>query len=397
MNGSTGTRKEHAGVDTGNEKTRELRVDFCGPEDTGGWMKLVRRVSWNFPGLETEKDLEEYEQTVLRFIGKRQALCAKLSGEIAGVLLFSRNRNMICFLAVSPDHRRKGIASKLLQSALGELDGSRDITVSTFREGDEKGVAPRALYKKFGFSEGELTVEYDYPNQVFVLRGRNNVTLYDRLAAVKDDNYREFQAKLVPNIPRETIIGVRTPELRSIAKEVFQSDDRDAFLSSLPHKYYEENLIHFFILSMMKDFGACVGAVEEFLPYVDCWPVSDQATPKSFKKNHQKLLPYVRKWIASEHVYTARFGLRMLMNEFLDADFKEEYLELAASVRGEDYYIKMMVAWYFATALAKRYDETVKYFEERRLDEWVHRKAIQKAVESYRVTDEHKEYLKSLR
>ena len=223
------------------------------------------------------------------------------------------------------------------------------------------------------------------------------MTLFDRLTEAKDDTYREFQAKLIPNIPKETILGVRTPELRKIAKEVFESEERDAFLSDLPHKYYEENLIHFFILAMIKDFDACVRTVETFLPYVDCWPVSDQATPKSFRKNHQKLLPYIKKWIASEHVYTARFGLRMLMNEFLDADFKAEYLELAASKTGEDYYLKMMIAWYFATALAKRYDETVPYFENRRLDEWVHKKAIQKAAESFRVTEGHKKYLKSLR
>ena len=221
--------------------------------------------------------------------------------------------------------------------------------------------------------------------------------LYDRLMKEKDDRYREFQVKLVPNISPETIVGIRTPQLRTIAKEIYESKNRDEFLKDLPHKYYEENLIHFFVLSMFKDFEQCVQAVEVFLPFVDCWPVSDQATPKSFRKNHQKLLPYIRKWIASDHIYTARFGLRMLMNEYLGEDFREEYLELAASKRGEDYYLKMMIAWFFATALAKRYDETITYFEDRRLDEWVHRKAIQKATESFRVTDAHKEYLKSLR
>lgn len=223
------------------------------------------------------------------------------------------------------------------------------------------------------------------------------MTLYRRLAEVKDDAYREFQAKLVPNIPKETILGVRTPEMRKIAKEVFESAERDAFLNDLPHKYYEENLIHFFVLAMIRDFDECVRRVEAFLPYVDCWPASDQATPKSFRKNHEKLLSYIEKWIASDHVYTARFGLRMLMNEFLDADFKEEYLALAASKQGEDYYLKMMIAWFFATALAKRYDETVPYLEQHRLDEWVHKKAIQKAIESFRVSDAHKEYLKRLR
>ncbi len=223
------------------------------------------------------------------------------------------------------------------------------------------------------------------------------MTLYDRLNEVKDEAYREFQIRLVPNVPPETVVGVRTPEMRRIAKDVFTSADRDAFLNDLPHRYYEENLIHFFVLSMIRDFDECVRRVEAFLPYVDCWPVSDQATPKAFRKNHEKLLPYIRKWIASEHVYTARFGIRMLMNEFLDADFKEEYLSLVAAKQGEDYYLRMMVAWYFATALAKRYDETVPYLEARRLDEWTHRKTIQKAIESFRVTDAHKEYLRSLR
>lgn len=223
------------------------------------------------------------------------------------------------------------------------------------------------------------------------------MTVYEMLLSVKDDQYREFQAKLVPNIPAETILGVRTPQMREIAKKVAASAERDAFLKSLPHKYYEENLIHFFVLSLMKDFDECVKAVEEFLPYVDCWPVSDQATPKPFRKNHEKLLPYIRKWIDSDHIYTARFGMRMLMNEFLGDDFKEEYLSLVADKKGEDYYLKMMQAWYFATALAKQYDASVKYIEERKLDEWVHKKAIQKAVESFRVSDAHKEYLKSFR
>jgi 3-methyladenine DNA glycosylase AlkD len=223
------------------------------------------------------------------------------------------------------------------------------------------------------------------------------MSVYERLLEVKDEGYRDFQAKLVPNISPDTIIGVRTPDMRAVAKEVFSSKERDEFLNDLPHKYYEENLVHFFVISLIKDFDECIAATERFLPYVDCWPVADQATPKSFKKNHEKLLPYIKKWIADEHVYTARFGIRMLMNEFLGDDFKEEYLEIVSSKKGDDYYLKMMVAWYFATALAKRYEETVPYLEDRRLDEWVHKKAIQKAIESYRVTDEHKEYLKSLR
>jgi len=223
------------------------------------------------------------------------------------------------------------------------------------------------------------------------------MTVYEELLKVKDDKYKEFQAKLVPNIDPGTILGVKTPEMRQIAKEVFNSKEKDAFLKDLPHKYYEENLVHFFIISMIKDFDECIREVETFLPYVDCWPVSDQATPRSFKKNHAKLLPYIKKWIKSKHLYTSRFGIRMLMNEFLGDEFKDEYAKLVASVKSDEYYLKMMVAWYFATALAKNYDETIKYIEERKLDDWVLKKTIQKAVESYRVTDEHKEYLKSFR
>ncbi|WP_026505167.1 DNA alkylation repair protein [Butyrivibrio sp. NC3005] len=222
------------------------------------------------------------------------------------------------------------------------------------------------------------------------------MTLYDKLIQLKDEKYQIFQSKLVPNIASEIIIGVRTPQLRSLAKEVFKSDYKDAFLSSVPHTYYEENLIHFFVIAMIKDFDECVEAVESFLPYVDCWPVSDQSSPKIFKKNHAKLLPYITKWIESDHVYTSRFGMRMLMNEFLDEDFKKEYLELVASKKGDDYYLKMMVAWYFATALAKQYGASIEYLEDRRLDDWVHKKTIHKACESYRVSDEHKMYLKSL-
>ncbi|MBO4537370.1 MAG: DNA alkylation repair protein [Erysipelotrichaceae bacterium] len=221
--------------------------------------------------------------------------------------------------------------------------------------------------------------------------------LLERLREVSDDEYRRFQTKLVPNIDPDIILGVRTPDMRRIADELFASEQGEQFLSQLPHRWYEENLIHFFVLAKIKDFDRCVKAVEEFLPYVDCWPVSDQSTPRCFRRNRQKLLPYIRKWIASAHVYTARFGIRMLMNEFLDEDFQPQYLDLVADKKGEDYYLKMMIAWYFATALAKQYDAAVRYLEEDRLDPWVHNKAIQKALESYRVSDEHKEYLKSLK
>ena len=223
------------------------------------------------------------------------------------------------------------------------------------------------------------------------------MSVYERLSKFRNEKYKDFQSKLVPNISKDLIIGVKTPEMRKIAKDIKGTQEAEDFLKELPHKYYEENLVHFFLIAMIKDFDKCVEAVETFLPYVDCWPVCDQASPNVFKKNHAKILPLIKKWIDSDHVYTSRFGMRMLMNEFLGDDFKPEYLEWVASVKGEDYYVKMMVAWYFATALAKQYDESVIYIEKRRLDPWTHKKAIQKAIESFRVSDEHKEFLKTLR
>lgn len=218
----------------------------------------------------------------------------------------------------------------------------------------------------------------------------------ERLEQLRDEEYREFQSKLVPNISKDVILGVRTPAMRQVAKEFFGTEEGDAFLTELPHALYEENLVHFFMIALIKEFDRCIAETERFLPYIDCWPVSDQSSPKVFSKNHEKLLPYIRKWIDSDHVYTARFGMRMLMNEFLGTDFKTEYLDWVADKKGEDYYLRMMVAWYFATALAKQYDAAVTVIEKRRLDPWTHNKAIQKARESFRVTEKHKAYLKTL-
>ena len=223
------------------------------------------------------------------------------------------------------------------------------------------------------------------------------MTIREKLFEFEDPKYREFQAKLVPTIEKETIIGVRTPDMKSIAKQFAKEESTKDFLNDVPHKYYEENLVHIFILSMIKDFDECVKGLEAFFPYIDCWPVCDQSSPAVFKKNHQKILPLIKKWIDSDHVYTSRYGMRILMNEFLGDDFKPEYLSWVASKKGDDYYLKMMVAWYFATALAKQYDESVKVIEQEELDPWTHNKAIQKACESFRVSDEHKAYLKTLK
>ena len=216
--------------------------------------------------------------------------------------------------------------------------------------------------------------------------------LLQRLFALQDAKYQAFQAKLIPNIAPERIIGVRTPELRKLAKQV-----GDDFKKELPHRYFEENQIHSFMLEREKDFDKAISDVEAFLPYVDNWATCDQLSPKVFSKHKGELLPYVRRWLGSEHTYTIRFGMGMLMQHFLDDAFAPEYPELVAAVQSEEYYVRMMQAWYFATALAKQYHAVLPYVENYRLEKWTHYKAIQKSVESYRITPEQKEHLKGFR
>ena len=223
------------------------------------------------------------------------------------------------------------------------------------------------------------------------------MNIKEELLALQDISYADFQAKLTPNIPRDLFIGVRVPELRKLAKKVAEEPETSKFLKNLPHKYYDENMLQGLLISEIKDYDACIVAVDEFLPYVDNWAVCDIMSPKIFKKNKKALLEKIKEWSASEKTYTCRFGIEMLMSHFLDDDFKPEYLEIALSVNSEDYYVQMMVAWFFATALAKEWDATIKYIEDHRLDRWTHNKAIQKARESKRITPKEKEYLKSLK
>lgn len=215
--------------------------------------------------------------------------------------------------------------------------------------------------------------------------------IQEQLFSLRDEAYRDFQAKLIPNIDQDSIIGVRTPELRMLAREIGAD-----FRRELPHRFFEENQLHAFSLERMTDFDAVIGELEAFLPFVDNWATCDQMNPKVFRKHRQELLPHIRRWICSEHPYTIRFGIKLLMDHYLDDDFDPVYLELAA-VRYEHYYVRMMVAWYFATALAKQYDAARIWIREYRLDKWVHNKTIQKAVESYRITPEQKAYLKQFR
>ena len=217
------------------------------------------------------------------------------------------------------------------------------------------------------------------------------------LFRLQDKKYAAFQAKLVPTVEPDRIIGVRTPELRTFARELVKDGDTAEFLTSLPHRYFDEDQLHAFLISLEKDFDKCIGAVEAFLPFIDNWATCDQLSPKAFKKEPEKLLPYISRWLQSDRVYTVRFAIGMLMQHFLDERFDPRYADMVAAVRSEEYYINMMIAWYFATALAKQYDAILPYLEGKRLDDWTHNKAIQKSVESNRITAEQKAYLKTLK
>ncbi len=218
-----------------------------------------------------------------------------------------------------------------------------------------------------------------------------------RLFELQDKDYALFQSRLVPDIDSELIIGVRVPTLRKFAKELKKNQGCEDFLKELPHKYYDENMLHGILISEMKDYIGCIERLNEFLPYIDNWAVCDTLSPKVFKKNKDTLLEEICTWSKSKKTYTCRFGIGMLMSHFLDEDFNKEYLKLPAGIKSKEYYVNMMLAWFFATALAKQWESTLPLFEEEKLDVWVHNKAIQKAKESYRIDVDKKAYLSSLK
>ena len=221
--------------------------------------------------------------------------------------------------------------------------------------------------------------------------------MIDKLFELQDKKYRDFQIKLIPTTSPDNVIGVRTPDLRKYAKELVKEDNYASFLDSLPHKYFDENQLHAFIISEIKDYDKCIQYINRFLPYIDNWATCDQLSPKVFKKHHDRLIEQIKNWLSSKETYTIRFGIGMLMNHYLDDDFKKEYLKLVCNIKSNEYYVNMMRAWYFATALAKQYNVVIPYIEKQKLDSWTHNKTIQKALESYRITPEQKEYLKKLK
>lgn len=218
-----------------------------------------------------------------------------------------------------------------------------------------------------------------------------------KIFALQDTDYQAFNIKLNPTVDPDTIIGVRIPALRALAKELKGSDEAERFIAVLPHVYFEEYLLHCFLIGTIKNFDEGLRKTERLLPYLNSWALTDSLRIKAFHKTPEKLLPHIEKWLESDHPYTVRYGILCLMNEFLNDRFLDRYPAMVAAVKSEEYYVKMMQAWYFATALAKQYDAVLPYLTEQRLEQWVHNKTIQKAIERYRITDEQKAYLRTLK
>lgn len=224
-----------------------------------------------------------------------------------------------------------------------------------------------------------------------------NQSLQEHLFSLSDAEYRTFQCRLMPTVEMERVIGIRIPVLRKFSREFCRMCDSETFLEALPHQYYEENNLHGMLISQMSSFSQTIDALDAFLPYVDNWATCDLISPKSFQKRPPELIPKIQEWIGSSHAYTARFGIGMLLKFYLDDGFEPEYLAWVCGISSAEYYVNMMVAWYFATALAQQYEATIPYIQENRLPSWTHNKAIQKAVESRRISSEKKDYLRNLK
>ena len=221
--------------------------------------------------------------------------------------------------------------------------------------------------------------------------------LQEELFKLQDIAYRDFHSSLMPGVDKEAVIGVRIPVLRKFAKEYAKSGETEQFMRELPHKYYEENNLHMMIIGQIKDYVECISELEKFLPYIDNWATCDLLAVRTVKNHLNSYIKKIDRWLESEHIYTIRFGINMLMRYYLEEEFKLEYPGKVAAIRSEEYYVNMARAWYFATALAKKYDQVLPFLEEQKMDVWTHNKTIQKAIESYRITPEQKEYLRTLK
>lgn len=224
-----------------------------------------------------------------------------------------------------------------------------------------------------------------------------NKKIFEMLFSLKDEKLKLFSAKLIPNLSPNNILGIQMPKLKRLSKELKGNENLEEFFSSLPHTYLEENTLHALLIAQIEDYDKCIFEINRFLPFIDNWATCDALHPKCFKSNKTKLLNEIKTWLKSSHAYTIRFGIGMLMSNFLEEDFKPEIIDLVISINFDDYYVKMMQAWFLSTALVKQYDKTLPYFQNKKIEKWVNNKAIQKAVESFRISNEQKQFLKQLK
>jgi RimJ/RimL family protein N-acetyltransferase/3-methyladenine DNA glycosylase AlkD len=329
------------------------------------------------------------------------SLCAKLDEETKTVRL-SR-------IIVDDTKRSRGYATSMLVHAISfffEKKHQKRITLGVY----ENNLPALRCYSKLGFYRYE-DKEYTFFGEKWnftqmmisaddycgFIAGHSAEHISYRLSLLQDKEYKSFISSLLPTVNDDTIIGVRTPALRSFAKEIFGTEAAKKYLSILPHTYYEENLLHAFLIEREKNYEECISSLSAFLPHVDNWACCDSLSPPVFKKHPDELLNEVKIWLSSKEPYTVRFGIKTLMNFYLDENFKTEYLDLVASIKSEHYYVNMMIAWFFATALAKQYDSALPYIEKHLLDAPVHNQAINKCVDSRRISPDQKEHLKALK
>lgn len=345
--------------------------------------------------------------------------------EVVAALIWNRNRFLIC---QRPPHKARGLMWEFVGGKVEPGETRQQALIRECREELDIVVAVDDVFMELVHEYPDLTIrlivynavisdgtpkklehndirwirveeipKYDFcPADKVILEKLMHSGIQEALFNLQDMAYKAFQSKLIPNISPDSVIGVRMPELRKFCKAIKDTPEANAFLHDLPHRYYDENNLHGALISEIKDFDRAIAALDAFLPYVDNWATCDLMSPKSFRRVRDRILPHVRRWLSSEHTYTVRFGIGVLLRDFLDKEFQPGYLSWVADIHSQEYYINMMIAWYFATALAKQYDSALPYFENHVLDQWTHNKAIQKARESYRVSDDHKDYLSTL-
>ncbi len=329
-----------------------------------------------------EIELDDEDDIASHFIADENGLavgCARV--------IVNGNDAHLGRIAVKKTHRGQGIGAAICRYAINYCKERGCTRIWIHAQLHAAG-----FYEKLGFSPlGEIFMEAGIEHIEMEI-----IDIYARIFALADEKFRDFNAKLIPSVDKSRVVGVKTPKLRNLAKELIKSGGADGFLRRLPHEYFEEDQIHAFIVSEIRDFDKALCEVERFLPYIDNWATCDQLIVKAFAKEPERLLPKLDEWLASEHTYIVRFAVGLLMRYFLDERFEEKYLDRVAEIVSDEYYINMMSAWFFATAAAKQYASVYPYFAENRLTKWVHNKAIGKSRESFRVTDAHKSELRKL-